>query len=450
MKKWLCTVLVVLTAAALFAAGGGDKSSSGGKTKIRFTEWDGGNSLETYNEVAATFNRSQDEIEVEVINIPQDYDTKIMAMLAAGDPPEIGFIDAATILFSLAEDGHIVNLLDFFKKDSAELRPGDLFETVSFWRDPQFLAGYGAGPETFGVFYNPDIFKKYGVSEPPSSYAKGWTWDEFVRTAQQLTIDANGNNALSPSFDPNNIITYGVSFGKWYPVYHALLNTTGGEILSANGTEWGFFSPEGIDVMQKFADLIHKYHVSPTPTASSILPGMSESFLSGRIAMSLGGQWENDTLMREGVIYNVAPWPRIKVPGTTVTSASFSIFETPRKDAAWEFFKFMLKPGTLKPLQVSGLWMPSTKAGLEESYLKTIITPNHPKNQYETFYVPMLDGSCKPTMTSVVADFTKINNEFSAMLDPLWNGEKTYQQLVDENKSRINALVKGYIKQGKF
>jgi ABC-type glycerol-3-phosphate transport system substrate-binding protein len=110
----------------------------------------------------------------------------------------------------------------------------------------------------------------------------------------------------------------------------------------------------------------------------------------------------------------------------------------------------MLKPGTLKPLQVSGLWMPSTKAGLEESYLKTIITPNHPKNQYETFYVPMMDGSCKPTMTSVVANFNKINDEFSAMLDPLWNGEKTYQELVNENKGRINALVKGYIRQGKF
>jgi ABC-type glycerol-3-phosphate transport system substrate-binding protein len=154
--------------------------------------------------------------------------------------------------------------------------------------------------------------------------------------------------------------------------------------------------------------------------------------------------------MREGAVYNVAPIPRIKVAGTTLTSAAFSIFDTPRKDAAWEFFKRVLNPETFKPLTVSGLWMVPTRVGLDESYLKTVITPRHPKNEYETFYIPLIDGSCKATPTSVVRDFNKINTEFSAMLDLLWSGQKTYRQLVNENKNRINALVKGYIQQGTF
>jgi multiple sugar transport system substrate-binding protein len=40
------------------------------------------------------------------------------------------------------------------------------------------------------------------------------TWNpqdgrEFEKLVAQLTIDANGNNGLSPDFDPNNVQQYG-------------------------------------------------------------------------------------------------------------------------------------------------------------------------------------------------------------------------------------------------
>lgn len=443
-------VLVSLcTAAAVFAGGGQAASGGAGKTHIRFAQWDGGLALETYNKVAEAYNKSQDKVEVEIINIPTDYDTKVMAMIAAGDPPECGFMEAATILFPLADEGVIVNLLDFFKTDST-VKYSDMWESVAYWQNKDTLLGIGT-PEPFGVFYSPDLFRKYGVAEPPSRYETGWTWDEFVRTAQLLTIDKNGNNALSPRFDPDNIDVYGVTFGKWWAVYCAVYNVSGAEgFLYDNGTKWGFFSPEGIDAMQKLADLIYRYHVSPTPTASAGVPGTAEGFMTGKVAMEIAGQWVNDALMNDNVSYNVAPIPRIKTAGTTVTSAAFSILETPRKDAAWDFFKYMIKPESLRPLNVSGLWLPFTKLGLVQSNLDAIITPKHPRNQYDVFYVPVLDPNCKPVISAVVVDFAKINNEFSAVLDQLWSGEKNYQQIVNENQNRINALVKGYYEQGTF
>ncbi|MDR1901719.1 MAG: extracellular solute-binding protein [Treponema sp.] len=453
MKKLIVFLMLATAASFVFAAGGGQSggaAAGGEKTKIRFTEWDGGDTLETYWEIANNFNRSQDKIEVEVINIPTDYDTKMMAMIAAGDIPELACMETSTIMYPLADEGYIVNLLDIFKADPG-FDPKGLFESVSYWRDANFLAGYTLATETFGVFYNTELFQKYNVPEPNVTYKQGWTWDAFLNTAQRLTIDNKGNNALSPNFDPNNIVTYGVTFGRWFATYWAVYNTTGGPYLAKNNTQYGLFTPEGIDAMQKLADLIYKYHVAPTPTAAGVLPGMSEAFLSGKVAMALGeGQWTNASLMFDGVSYNVAPMPMIKQAGSTITAGATCVMNTPKKEAAWEFFKFILTPGSIKPLEQSGLWMPNHKSELEPSYLNTIITSKHPKNQYEAFYASLIDGSCGRAVSGVIKNFNQVNNEFGAMLDPLWMGEKTYQQLVNENEARINALVQGYRETGKF
>jgi multiple sugar transport system substrate-binding protein len=452
MKKLTLFVMLITAASFVFAAGGkqAGAAASSGKTKIRFTEWDGGDTLETFWEMANNFNKKQDKIEVEVINIPTDYDTKMMAMISAGDIPELAHLESATIMYPLADEGYIVNLLDIFKADPG-FDPSGLFESLAYWRDANFLVGYGPASETFGVFYNTELFKKYNVPEPNVNYQQGWTWDTFLNTAQRLTIDNKGNNALSPNFDPDNIVTYGVTFGKWYGPYWAVYNTTGGPYLAKNNTQYGLFTPEGIDAMQRLADLIYKYHVSPTPTQGGILPGMSEAFLSGKVAMALAeGQWTNQSLMIDGVAYNVAPMPRIKQAGSTITAGANCVMNTPKKEAAWEFFKYILIPGSIKPLEQSGLWMPNHRSELEPSYLNTIITPKHPKNQYEAFYASLIDGSSGRAVSGVIKNFNQVNNEFSAMLDPLWMGQKTYQQLVNENEARINALIQGYRETGKF
>ena len=36
----------------------------------------------------------------------------------------------------------------------------------------------------------------------------GWTWDEFVKTTQELTLDTEGRNSLDPNFDAANVAQY--------------------------------------------------------------------------------------------------------------------------------------------------------------------------------------------------------------------------------------------------
>ncbi|MFD1904208.1 extracellular solute-binding protein [Paenibacillus rhizoplanae] len=105
------------------------------------------------------------------------------------------------MLFPMAEQGKFYNLQEFLDTD-ADISPDTLVPNITYSLEPGNVIGIGPGPESFGLFYNEDIFKEAGVEPPPSNVADAWTWDEFVEVAKKLTVDMNGKTAADPDFDP--------------------------------------------------------------------------------------------------------------------------------------------------------------------------------------------------------------------------------------------------------
>ena len=72
------------------------------------------------------------------------------------------------------------------------------------------------------IFYNTTLFDAAGLNYPPAKYgdqykeADGtmvdWSWTELQKVAQELTLDAKGNNSLSPAFDKTTITQYGYTW----------------------------------------------------------------------------------------------------------------------------------------------------------------------------------------------------------------------------------------------
>lgn len=423
-------------------AAGGDKKDV---TEIRFTEWDGGDTLAVYEEIADKFNQSQSKIHVTVMNIPDEYDTKITTMVAGNDVPEVCMLDAATLMYTYAQDGIVMNMQDFINKDS-NFDKSSMLDQFKYMLTSDYMAGYGIGSENITMFYNPSLFQKYGIAEPPASYKDAWDWDTFVKTAQQLTIDKNGKNALDPSFDPENIKTYGITISKWWAGIMPFLYSEGGDYLNADGTAIGYSSEQGLDVLQKLADLIYVYHVAPTPTASETMPGVSEALTTNKVAMTFDGQWNNATLMADGVDYNVAALPKMGAEAkTTMTYGGISIMKTEKADAAWEFVKYILSKGACEPLYKSGLWLPTNANEYTDDYIKSFITDKHPKNYYESIVAPMMDGTAQRPVVANIKNFNKINDIISPALDELWAGEMTAKEAMASVEDQANAEVKGYL-----
>lgn len=158
-------------------------TSSDKTVEIRFSNWDGGATLDAYEAAINAFMKENPNIKVTNLNIPSEYDTKITAMIAANDAPEISILNSDTLLYPLAEEGKLVNILDLIKNDP-EFDGSDLIDNLKYMRDPNFMAGYGIGPQNICLFYNPALFKKYGVEEPPAKYENAWDWDTFVENAK--------------------------------------------------------------------------------------------------------------------------------------------------------------------------------------------------------------------------------------------------------------------------
>jgi multiple sugar transport system substrate-binding protein len=265
-----------------------------------------------------------------------------------------------------------------------------------------------------------------------------------VEKAKLLTIDVNGNNAASADFDPDNIDIYGVNIGKWWATWIPFVKSAGGDYLNDDGTAIGMDSPEAIDAMQKLADLIWVHNVSPTPTSSQALPGLSEAIATNKVAMSIDGQWANQALMSDGVNYNVAALPKIGSEAKTIiTCGAMTIANGDHQAEAWEFMKYFLSPGALAPLEQSGLWLPTTNDRYTEEYLKSMITDKHPSNYYDAICLPMLDGTADAPLTNWVINFNRINDIISPAMDPVWAGESTYEDAIKSVSDLANEQVAG-------
>ncbi|MDL2301910.1 extracellular solute-binding protein [Lachnospiraceae bacterium OttesenSCG-928-D06] len=424
---------------------GEETGNSGEVVEIRFTEWDGGDTLAVYEAIAERFNETHPNIHVTVMNIPDEYDTKITTMIAGNDTPEVSCMNSDTLLYPLAEEGAILNLKEYIDKDK-DFDKDCLGEQFQYMLDEDFMAGYGIGSENICMFYNPALFEKYGVEEPPASYKDAWDWDTFLNTAQQLTIDKNGKNALDPDFDPDNIQVYGVNISKWWAGYIPFMYGKGVDYLTEDGASIGYATEDGIDVLQKLADLTYVYHVAPTPTAGETMPGLSEALATNRVAMSFDGQWSNATLMADDVEYNVAALPKMGAEGKTVaTYGAICLMNTEKADAAFEFVEYMLTElGACEPLFKSGLWLPTNMKEYTDEYIQSIITEKHPKNYYESIVKPMIDGTAGDPVTVYVKNFNKINDVITPALDDLWAGEKTAAEAIGSIEEAANAQVQGF------
>ena len=136
-----------------------------------------------------------------------------------------------------------------------------------------------------GLWISIDAFEAAGVDPdmaPPTTY-EGW-----VELFQQLTLDANGNNAASPDFDPENVVQWGYTVGEWPRVnFLGTLAQHGGSLVSEDGKTVTVNSEAGITALQQTVDLVYTYHVSPPEAGFDTWQG----FANGSVAILPTGTW---------------------------------------------------------------------------------------------------------------------------------------------------------------
>lgn len=302
--------------------------------------------------------------------------------MAAGNEPDVAYMNPP-IAYSLAENDKLVNIKELAGQDDT-FSFDDYVPGVWFATDEDMVIGRRIGIAAYCLYYNVDALEAAGLEPYSTDWKNPMDWDTFVANCKALTYDRNGLHPDDEGFDPENIEQYGFSLSKdRVPV---LLAASGIQWTNEDGTEFTIASEEGIDALQKFADLIHVHHVCPTPVQSEGLPGASVSLTSGMVASNLDGNWMCADFAAAGANFNIGVLP-------SIYPEKYSAFEDcgpvvifkscDNLELAWDFYKNLGMYDTLFPLFL-GAWF---GGGASNQFLLRQFLMGIPKALDEAAYI---------------------------------------------------------------
>jgi multiple sugar transport system substrate-binding protein len=332
--------------------------------------------LEAQEAVVAAFNESHDDIELvlEVVNNDVASDT-LSTEIAAGNAPDIvGPVGVAGSNLFTGQFLDLQPLIDSTAYDLSDYDPA----TVEFYRDSSgALTGLPFGVYPSFIYYNTTLFDEAELAYPPHAVGEPymldgaeveWNYDTLREIAMRLTVDANGNDATSPDFDPDNIVQFG---------YHTQFTDPRGE-----ATQFGagnFVDADGNAVIPEqwraywhwSNDAIWTDHFIPNDTyLNSDLLVQGNSFGSGKVAMVALHLWCHGCYT--GADFDLAVMPAYNGVTTAKLHAdTFKIMGTTQNpEAAFAVLSYLLDDAATDLLLVYGA-MPA-RFSLQGDYFTTL------------------------------------------------------------------------------
>ncbi|MBZ0123506.1 MAG: extracellular solute-binding protein, partial [Roseovarius sp.] len=296
--KWpliYLSALIVLSMLVAIGMAGFTSRTARAQDTVQLTlgSWDDENGNMRHLAAIEDFQAVYPDIEVELV----PYGTgnphaKILTWIAAGELPNVYMADSSYLPLYV-ESGGMENLRPFIEGedgfDPYEVFYPGVYENGFYQGEPYLL---NKDYSTVAVYANKKLFDAAGIALPE----EGWTYDDLLDIAMQLTVDANGNNATSPDFDPDNIVQYGMDQRHdWWRSFQTVVYSFGSHTISDDGTSFDTYinSEETIAALQWMHDAVHVYHVAPTSEFMAALPsGAMQAFYDGQFAMVFGmGPW---------------------------------------------------------------------------------------------------------------------------------------------------------------
>ncbi len=284
---------------------------------LRVDDWSSGDRVEYMNQVIEAFEAENPCIDVVLEpNIGDDQNTRRLTWLAAGTSPDLmAYPPEWAALYMEASEGQAyIDLSEYVAGEDGIEIGGDVYEGI--YEQGFYDGAPVALPKDYSTssFYiNTALFDAAGIEYP----TEGWTWDDALDIALQLTLDGNGNNAASPDFDPENIVQYGIDIisDGWWRGFQSYLQSWGVLTVTEDGTTTtGLLnSPESVEALSWYRDLVFVHHVAPSLSVIGATEGgRVQMFQDGKIAMGVtyhGPWWQDVFNETPNLEWTVAPVP---------------------------------------------------------------------------------------------------------------------------------------------
>lgn len=466
-RRFVWLVLIIVASLVLAACGGGTADTptasegvapaapgasqaaetgaadTAGGTTIRYALWDA-NQLPAYEACATKFKEQNPNITVKVEQLGwDDYWSNIQNGFVSSNAPDV-FTDHLAKYPEFATKEQIVDIQPLVDRDKVDAGMY-IGELASLWMRDGKRYGLPKDWDTIALVYNKDMLEAAGVDE---ASLQSLTWNpqdggSVTELFQKLTLDANGNNATSPDFDPNNITQYGfIPDGAGAPYGQ----TQWSSFAVSNGfkyndgpwdTKINYSDPKLAEAVQWYADLNLKYYVAP-PLADISSLGAATLFTSGKGAFTQNGSWMIGQFTRDASFpVGFAPLPE----GPQGRKSMFngladSIWVgSQNQEEAWEWVKFAASKECADLVGSFGIVFPAQQSGVdaaiatyEEKGVDVKAFTDIAADENATFLFPITDYG---------ADISSIT---APIFDSIMLGDVTAADGLKQANDEVNAL----------
>lgn len=407
---------------------------------IRMMYWGGAEERVALQDITRSFEEDNPHINVDLQHVPGDYPTKINILMAGNDLPDIAYL-SEELTMRWAEQGWMLNMADYFD-EYPELR--DNLPQAYNWYEEGQTAGAHNHLQNMTVYYDRDIFDELDIPYPPIEADEAWDWDQFVETAKMLTIDGNGNNALSEEFNESDIIQYGISLGKNYTVWYPLLRSNGADIADEDGYEYAMNSPEAIEVFQSIQDLVYEHRVAPLPAQQETLGAAHIALQTGRVAMAIDGNWGLFSFQDSDINLGMTNFPYFEEPTNLMFGAPIVLFETTEyPEETLEYFMYLSNIDEID-LFSDGLWGAAQESYYtDEERLDSWTSAEHIPEEYSEVVAKYAYENPVKAPHFVYRNLTEILQVIDPQLDRIWLNMASAEEVLNDLEEEVQPLLDG-------
>lgn len=285
-----------------------------------------------YQELADDFQDANPDVRVQLISANEASGMQQQGSTITSDGSEVQRLAAAADTFAWyaslqsADWRYLLDLGPFVQDPSFpadDFYPGTLAHFQ--WRGGTF--GLPARLLPYLVFYDREMFDAAGIPYPEP----GWTWDDLLVAASQLTQVENGT-----------VTRYGFVDGTPAGTLLALPAQYGVALWDedADPPQPAFDTPQVAEVVQRYVDLVRVHGIMPEPEIGSNLL-TSQLIDGGKAAMWTGMAFEHDRHAARTRV-GVAPFPEAAAAANPSSLYGFFMSAgTAHPDAAWRWLSYL-------------------------------------------------------------------------------------------------------------
>lgn len=378
-------VLALLAAVTLVASGctGRQPEGQADLGPIRLLASGSPDELGAFRTLIDAYEKARPGADVQLVEASNadDLTTKLSTSIAGGAPPDVFLMNYR--LYGQFASKNAVEPIDSRLKASTTIKASDFY--------PQAMSAFRWGGKqlcmpqnvsSLQVYYNRALFNKYGVALP----LDGWTWSEFLVTAQAMTRDANGHPVRAGEAEgaaPAKAAVHGVGTEPTLIRVAPFVWSNGGRLTDNDQkpTRFTFDDRASLEALRNFIDLRLAYGVTPTDDEAKAQDLVSR-FAKGQLAMLLESRRITPTLRAvKDLDWDVVSVPRYGNPVGILHSDAYCITTgSKHKDAAWSFIEYAMSPDGQEIIAATGRTVPShIETSKSEVYLDPAKAPRNAK-----------------------------------------------------------------------